>query len=127
MACHLHLKVFSNLKLDETLKRARDSGALILAATVDRGLPPETVAKEIGLISSVESVESPIETGSSAPAVILLLGNEPHGIDPGLLEIVTHRVAIPRRGKVDSLNVAMAGTVLLDRLTRPSTRQMDEY
>jgi len=43
----------------------------------------------------------------------LVLGNEKHGISPQLLAAAHHRVTIPIQGRAESLNVAMAGTVLL--------------
>ncbi len=43
----------------------------------------------------------------------LVLGNEKHGISPELLEASTYKITIPIKGRAESLNVAMAGTVLL--------------
>jgi len=43
----------------------------------------------------------------------LVLGNEKHGISPEILTTADHRVTIPITGRAESLNVAMAGTVLL--------------
>jgi TrmH family RNA methyltransferase len=43
----------------------------------------------------------------------LILGNEKHGISPELLNASKHKITIPIKGRAESLNVAMAGTVLL--------------
>jgi TrmH family RNA methyltransferase len=43
----------------------------------------------------------------------LILGNEKHGISSELLAACTHHITIPIKGRAESLNVAMAGTVLL--------------
>ncbi|MBW7455395.1 RNA methyltransferase, partial [Paenibacillus sepulcri] len=43
----------------------------------------------------------------------LLLGSESHGLSPLALESVSTSVIIPMRGQSESLNVAMAATVLL--------------
>ncbi|BBH24729.1 23S rRNA methyltransferase [Paenibacillus baekrokdamisoli] len=43
----------------------------------------------------------------------LLLGNESNGLSTETLELVDENVIIPMQGKSESLNVAMAGTVLL--------------
>lgn len=43
----------------------------------------------------------------------LILGNEKHGISPELLNASNHKITIPIKGRAESLNVAMAGTVLL--------------
>ena len=42
----------------------------------------------------------------------LLLGNEAHGLDSGLVGAADHAISIPMHGKVESLNVATAGAVL---------------
>jgi TrmH family RNA methyltransferase len=47
---------------------------------------------------------------------ILLIGNEARGIDEALLSLCTHRVTIPRRGKAESLNAAVAAGILLSHL-----------
>lgn len=47
------------------------------------------------------------------PPTLLLLGNEAQGLPAALMEACDTLVQIPMRGRADSLNVAMAGTVLL--------------
>ena len=42
----------------------------------------------------------------------LVLGSESHGLDPMLHELVDRRVRIPMAGAIESLNVAMAATLL---------------
>lgn len=49
---------------------------------------------------------------------ILLLGSESHGIDPDLDDYITTRITIPRYGGAESLNVAIAGAVILDNWFR---------
>ncbi|WP_194744484.1 TrmH family RNA methyltransferase [Thermaurantiacus tibetensis] len=44
---------------------------------------------------------------------LLLLGNEAEGLPPALLEACDQLVRIPMRGRADSLNVAIAGALLL--------------
>lgn len=48
-----------------------------------------------------------------APPLILVLGNEAHGMGRRLEELVDTTVSIPMQGHVDSLNVACAGSILL--------------
>lgn len=52
---------------------------------------------------------------------ILLLGNEAHGIDPGLAGSIDHSISIPQFGaqSAESLNVAMAAAILLNEVRRP--------
>ncbi len=49
---------------------------------------------------------------------ILLMGNEGKGIDPELLPHVSHPITIPRFGKGESLNVAMATGIMLSEFLR---------
>lgn len=48
----------------------------------------------------------------------LLLGSESHGISPELLEEPLEKITIPRFGEAESLNVAMAGGILLSEMMR---------
>ena len=57
--------------------------------------------------------------------LVVVLGAEGHGIRPGVLEQADHRVRIPMRGEVDSLNVATAGAVILYELLRRADRGRD--
>lgn len=49
---------------------------------------------------------------------VLLLGSESHGIPEDLERYITARVTIPRYGKAESLNVAVACAVILDNWKR---------
>lgn len=49
---------------------------------------------------------------------LLLLGNEAAGLAPDVLQAVASRVTIPMHAGVDSLNVGVAGAVLMYELTR---------
>jgi tRNA G18 (ribose-2'-O)-methylase SpoU len=50
------------------------------------------------------------------PAVALVLGNEGAGISEEILREADRRVAIPLEPPVESLNVGVAGALLMDRL-----------
>lgn len=62
---------------------------------------------------------SPTEVPSDGP-VALILGNEPHGLDAGVVEACTGLITVPTVGGVDSLNVAVAGSVALHALATGS-------
>lgn len=49
---------------------------------------------------------------------ILLLGNETHGIPDELARFITKRITIPRIGGAESLNVGVAGAIILDNWLR---------
>ena len=51
---------------------------------------------------------------------ILLLGSESHGIPDELAEYLTKRITIPRIGGAESLNVGVAGAIILDNWLRSS-------
>jgi TrmH family RNA methyltransferase len=44
---------------------------------------------------------------------ILVLGNESNGIRPDILSLVNHAISIPGKGKAESLNVSVAGGILM--------------
>lgn len=52
------------------------------------------------------------------PRLMLALGNEAHGLSSAAADVASLRVCVPQRGPADSLNVAMAGAVLLSWLSR---------
>ncbi len=47
----------------------------------------------------------------------LVLGSESHGISKSINNIIDVNISIPKMGNIESLNVAIAGSILLDRLT----------
>lgn len=53
-------------------------------------------------------------TGGPRDAV-LVLGNEGAGVSEEVLAVADGVVGVPQRGRVDSLNVALAGAILMDR------------
>lgn len=48
---------------------------------------------------------------------LILIGNESNGIHPGLEKFVTHKVTIPKYGKAESLNAAIAAGILCYRVS----------
>jgi len=55
--------------------------------------------------------------------VAIVLGGEGKGIRPGVLDKCDDRARIPMRGHVDSLNVSVAGAVLMYEVLRQRMRQ----
>jgi RNA methyltransferase, TrmH family len=47
---------------------------------------------------------------------IIIFGNESKGISPGILELATVKITIPKKGKAESLNAAVAAGVVLGYL-----------
>lgn len=52
-------------------------------------------------------------SGTRAGPIALVVGNEGAGVSPGIARAAAHRVAIPLRRDVESLNVAVAAGILL--------------
>ncbi len=96
MASHLHVRVCQPVDLAARCKQATDAGATLLASVIDNAEAPTALDQN--------------------QAGVLILGSEAHGLSDTLLNLADKRVAIQRRGQVDSLNVAMAGAILIDRL-----------
>jgi tRNA G18 (ribose-2'-O)-methylase SpoU len=73
----------------------------------ERGLP----------LWAADAGGDPLSRDDPAPArIALALGSEAHGLSKEIREAADRRVAIEMRGPVESLNVAAAGAILLDRL-----------
>jgi TrmH family RNA methyltransferase len=49
---------------------------------------------------------------------VILIGSESHGIQKDLEPFVSQRITIPRFGKAESLNAAIATGIILDNLRR---------
>ncbi len=54
---------------------------------------------------------------------MILVGNEPRGLSPEVVQLANHRVTIPTASSVESLNVAAATAVLCFEAARQARRQ----
>lgn len=93
-----HLPVCKVLSLGDTIRLMRASGIATVACT--------------------EKADKTIYTSDLVRPVNLLFGNEGEGIDPHLLRMAGEEALIPMRGKVGSLNVAVACGVVLYEAVR---------
>ena len=64
----------------------------------------------------VAAADAPSVEGTPRGAVALALGSEAHGVSASLRAAAGRSVSVPLVRGVESLNVASAGTILLDRL-----------
>lgn len=55
----------------------------------------------------------PVHTLGKINDGVLIIGNESKGIHPAILEKAMHRITIPRVGKAESLNAAVATAIIL--------------
>jgi TrmH family RNA methyltransferase len=66
------------------------------------------------------------KNNESTETGIVVLGNEANGISENIEKIITHKVTIPKFGKIqqtESLNVAMATSIVLSEFKRKTTEQ----
>ena len=75
------------------------------------------------ICAAVASGGKGLEVLSRNQKLVLMFGNEAHGLDDRLLEMVDDEITIPKFGRAESLNVSAACAVLLShlRLTARST------
>lgn len=50
---------------------------------------------------------------------IIVIGNESKGINSELLKMIENKITIPRKGKAESLNAAVAAGIILSHLSEP--------
>jgi len=96
--------------------------------------PFSVIAEMDEVFAALDGIESWAATGTDGVAHIdaplerchaLLLGNEAHGLAPELVERCSGRITIEMDGPTESLNVAMAGTVLLFESMRQRRTAVD--
>lgn len=77
----------------------------------------------IGADASADTVvwESDVMRGS----IGLILGNEGEGLQPELQHLVDHIVRLPQRGSAESLNVSIAGGILMYEWMRVNRSSLD--
>lgn len=49
---------------------------------------------------------------------IIIIGNESKGISPGLMKLANEKITIPRPGKAESLNAAVAAGIILSHIVK---------
>jgi RNA methyltransferase, TrmH family len=70
------------------------------------------------VIATMPGVKNSIYEYDLTKPAAWLFGNEGAGISDGLLDHISHQLAIPMQGNTESLNVAMAATVCLFEMIR---------
>ena len=63
---------------------------------------------------------------AALPRLAVVLGNEREGMRDAIAAACTHRVRVPMRGFVESLNVSVTAAILLHAATRGRTGDLDE-
>jgi TrmH family RNA methyltransferase len=75
-------------------------------------------ARGIASFAAVASDGEPVTAHDLTQSAALILGNEGNGIPPDILRRASRRVTIPIPGPVESLNAAVAGSILLYEAAR---------
>jgi len=96
MGAHFYISNFITGDLVEIIHLLKDNKYQIIGATLD----------------GISYKKIKIENNYWA----LILGNEAYGISKELNRVIDLKISIPQRGPIESLNVAIAGSILLDRL-----------
>jgi 23S rRNA (guanosine2251-2'-O)-methyltransferase len=97
-----HLRIAQVVNLARAVDQMREYGYWVIA------LEPGPAAQSL------------FETDVPTPA-LLIVGSEGRGMSPLLLERADLQVALPMRGRVTSLNAAVAGSIALYELLRRDT------
>ena len=96
MGAHFYIPNIFHANLTESLLTLKKYNYNIIAATIDGDSYKKTIIDD-----------NPYG---------LILGNEAHGINHDLYEFFNYKITIPSNERIESLNVAIAGSIILDRL-----------
>ena len=104
-------------------KVVRATAGSIFRVPVVAGGAPDAVAGLLAdrgyrIVGAVAGDGRSSDEADLDPPLALVLGSETHGLPPGFAERLDDRVTVPMAPGVDSLNVAMAGTVLCFEVRR---------
>ena len=98
------------------------AGSIFLVPVVDGG-DPEVVLAALGdhgvrRVGTVARGGVDLAAAALAGPVAIVLGSEAHGLPEGLDRVLDEVVTIPMTGRSESLNVAMAGTLMVFEAAR---------
>jgi TrmH family RNA methyltransferase len=99
-------------------KAVRASMGSVFAVPLARGSVDDTPEPRLALLA--HGGEPP---GESPPPLSVCLGSERDGLPPEVVERCQRRVTIPIRSGAESLNVAAAAAIVLQRISSPAPRQ----
>lgn len=104
---------------NEKVLHASQGAIFCLRILEEQGLPFLEQKKKEGYRCIVTSLQNaiPFEQVSYSEKMILVLGNEAHGVSEEVLHLASERVMIPIM-KMESLNVAIAGGILFYEIDR---------
>jgi RNA methyltransferase, TrmH family len=104
-------------------KTVRASAGALFQVPIVRGIDvgeAVTAARDGGVkvLGADARSESSLDEVDLAEATAFVLGNEAWGFEPGLVSMLDGTVSIPMPGPIESLNVGIAGSILLFETVR---------
>jgi TrmH family RNA methyltransferase len=87
-------------------------------ATLDAAAIAMLRQHHVGLLAATANASTSIEAAQLRSPIAILIGNEGGGLSPDDLALTDERIAIPMPGPVESLNAAVAGSLLLYEAAR---------
>jgi TrmH family RNA methyltransferase len=109
-------------------KCVRASAGALFRLAISRDADPGVAITALGghgltTVATKARGAPPYDAGDLAGPVAIVLGSEAHGLPPGIEAAVDRAVTIPMAGRAESLNVAMAGTILCFESLRQRRRR----
>jgi TrmH family RNA methyltransferase len=93
---------------------------------IEQDLGWEAVAERLRLVDHVYAADAhapmPYYAADWRQPVALILGNEAHGLSEDAYAYATKRISIPMQGGAESLNVGVAGSIILFEGLRQRSR-----
>ena len=91
---------------------AASKGALFLVDAFYDDITNYTKGRDV--IASALEGATPLSNSEKSEDFVLVLGNESHGVSPEVLSLANRIVKIEMNDEIDSLNVAVAGGILMN-------------
>ena len=104
-------------------KTVRSSAGSLFLVPIVEGVDPTIVLAALGdagvqRVGTVARSGRPLDQASLDRPLAIVLGSEAHGLPAGLAAGLDELVTIPMSGRAESLNVAMAGTLVVFEAAR---------
>jgi RNA methyltransferase, TrmH family len=86
----------------------------------------QIAALKIKIFAAVANGSAPFTSADLTQPCALLIGNEGAGLSAELLALASEKISIPMPGKIESLNAAIAGSLLLYEASRQRSLQPEK-
>ncbi len=112
--------VFAQQKPTTSLSRVAEGGLDALDLLHGEALETVHRYRELGasIVAADHRSEQSLAQWKVRTPMLLVMGHEQHGIPPAILELASERINIRGGGAVESLNVSVAGGILMSHATQ---------